>query len=127
MAFKLSQRSLDKLVGVHPDLVKVVHRAIEITAVDFAVICGMRTVAEQKILVELGKSTTMKSRHLTGHAVDLAAFVDGKINWTSAPYYKINSAMNIAAFENGVKIDWGGSWETFHDFGHWQLPKATYA
>lgn len=126
MAFHLSERSKQRLVGVHPDLIKVVHRAIELSAVDFAVICGLRTLHEQKILVDLGKSTTMKSRHLTGHAVDLAAIVDGKANWMSVPYYKINSAMNAAAFENGVKIEWGGDFVSFKDFDHWQLSKKDY-
>ena len=43
MAFKLSQRSLDRLEGFKPDLVNVVKRAIELTTVDFGVIEGVRT------------------------------------------------------------------------------------
>ena len=81
MSFKLSQRSLDKLEGVHPDMVKCVKSAIEYTKVDFGVICGMRSESEQKELVAKGASKTMRSKHLTGHAVDLMAYVGSRASW----------------------------------------------
>lgn len=110
MSFKLSKRSLSHLEGVDSDLVKVVHRAIEITSVDFGVIEGLRTVEEQKALVESGASKTMNSKHLTGHAVDLAAFIGPRISWELNLYDNIADAMKAAAIEHNVKIRWGAAW-----------------
>ena len=110
MAFKLSQRSLDRLEGVKPDLVNVVKRAIELTKVDFGVIEGLRTEERQKELVEKGASQTMKSKHLTGDAVDLMAYLDGKACWEIPVYEPIADAMKTAAIECGTEIRWGGAW-----------------
>ena len=93
----LGPRSRAKLRGVHPDLVKVVERAIEITLVDFTVLEGLRTAARQQALVDAGASQTLKSRHLTGHAVDLGAWVDDKVDWSWPLYPKIADAMKTAA------------------------------
>ena len=119
--FKLSQRSIRRLEGVDSRLVAVVKRAINLTDVDFAVIEGLRTIERQKKLVEAGASHTMNSKHLTGHAVDLGAYVDGRIRWDWPLYYKINDAMQEAAEELGIGITWGGSWKTFKDGPHFQL------
>jgi peptidoglycan L-alanyl-D-glutamate endopeptidase CwlK len=121
MTFKLSQRSKDKLKDVDSRLVKVVERAIEITEIDFAVTEGFRTVQRQKELVSKGFSQTLKSKHLTGHAVDLAAFVDGKVNWDKPFYYKIADAMKKAAEEQQVAIRWGGDFKSFFDGPHFEL------
>ena len=126
MPFKLSARSLSKLKGVHPDLVKVVHRAIELTPVDFGVTEGLRSVARQRQLVAAGASRTMKSRHLTGHAVDVVAYVGGKVAWDWPLYGRIAEAMKAAATELGVPIEWGGDWRSFKDGPHFQLPSAAY-
>ena len=108
--FVLGKRSLDNLKGVHPDLVRVVHRAIELTEVDFSVIEGVRTQARQRQLLKQGATKTMNSRHLTGHAVDIAPIVDGKISWDFNYYYPLAKAMAQAATELGVPIRWGGAW-----------------
>jgi peptidoglycan L-alanyl-D-glutamate endopeptidase CwlK len=92
MSFKLSQRSLDKLEGVHPDMVKCVKSAIEYTKVDFGVICGMRTEAEQRELVDKGASQTMASKHLEGLAVDLMAYVGSRASWELNLYDDIADA-----------------------------------
>ena len=126
MTFKLSKRSLNNLVGVHPDLVLVTLRALELSPVDFSVIDGVRTIEEQKRLYDSGASQTMKSRHLTGHAVDLVAWADGKMNWKAGLFFKINAAFSIAAQEHKIMLEWGGDWETFKDYGHWQLSKKAY-
>jgi len=126
MTFRLSQRSLDRLKGVHPDLVKVVEKAIEITDVDFAVTEGLRTEEKQRQLVLKGASTTMRSRHLTGHAVDLAAILDGEIRWDWGLYDKLAQAMKRAAYDLKVPIEWGGDWKTFKDGPHFQLPWREY-
>lgn len=124
--FKLGAKSLQKLTGVHPDLVKVLKRAIQITPVDFAVIEGLRTVQRQKQLLAAGASKTMQSRHITGHAVDIAPYVDGDIRWDWPLYRKIAPAVKQAAKEVGVPIEWGGDWIRFKDGPHWQLPRRKY-
>ena len=126
MTFKLSQKSIDRLSGVHQDLVDVVKRAIEISEVDFAVLEGVRSVARQEQLVKAGASQTMKSRHLTGHAVDLGAYVNGSVRWDWPLYDKIALAMKAAAIEKQVAIEWGGDWRTFKDGPHFQLTWEEY-
>lgn len=124
--FSLSQRSRDKLAGVHPDLVRVVERAIELTEIDFVVTEGLRTVERQKQLVAAGASATMNSRHITGHAVDVAALVAGEVRWDWPLYAKIARAFGLAAMELGVKIVWGGSWASFKDGPHFELDRSVY-
>lgn len=126
MTFALGQRSLDRLNGVHPDLVKVVKRAIQLTPIDFTVTEGLRTVERQKQLVAAGASQTMKSRHITGHAVDLAALIDGEVRWDWPLYAKIAKAMKDAAAELGVAIEWGGDWKSLKDGPHFQLTWKAY-
>lgn len=126
MAFVLSKRSLQRLEGVHPDLVKVVKRAIQLTSVDFTVLEGLRTLERQKQLVAAGASKTMNSRHLTGHAVDLGAYVADEVRWDWPLYHQIAAAVKRAAAEVGVPIEWGGDWRTFKDGPHFQLPFASY-
>ena len=126
MGYVLGSKSLAKLKGVHPDLVKVLKRAIQITPVDFAVIEGIRTVERQKQLLAAGASKTMQSRHITGHAVDIAPYVDGDIRWDWPLYRKIAPAVKQAAKEVGVPIEWSGDWIRFKDGPHWQLPRRKY-
>jgi len=123
MSYILGSRSKQKLEGVHSDLVKVVERAIEITEQDFSVIEGMRTIERQKKLLADGKSTTMNSRHLTGHAVDLAPY---PMSWDWKYFYPIADAMKEAAEELDVKIVWGGDWKSFPDGPHFQLDWGAY-
>lgn len=126
MSFRLSNRSLSRLDGVHTHLVEVVMEAIRRTEVDFAVLEGLRTLDRQKQLVASGASTTMNSRHLTGHAVDLGAWVDGEIRWDWPLYYKIADAMFEAAEHTGVDLEWGGHWKSFPDGPHFQLSWKSY-
>ena len=115
MAFKLSQRSLDRLEGVHPDLVAVVKEAINLTRVDFGLTCGLRTVEEQEKLVAAGKSQTMNSKHLPqedgySHAVDLVAYFGSNVSWELNVYDNICDAMAEAARQIGCAIKWGAAW-----------------
>lgn len=126
MGYKLGLRSLNNLRGVHPDLVKVVKRAIELSEVDFTVIEGLRSQARQKELFAKGATTTMRSRHLTGHAVDIVPYVGGTIRWDWPLFDPIAKAMKQAASEIGVPIEWGGDWVSFKDGPHWQLPHRKY-
>ena len=124
--FALGPRSRARLQGVNPDLVKVVERAIKLSEVDFTVIEGLRTLERQRKLVDSGASQTMKSRHLTGHAVDLAAWVDDQVDWSWPLYDKIAAAMKQASAQVNVPIEWGGSWTSFRDGPHFQLPWKQY-
>jgi peptidoglycan L-alanyl-D-glutamate endopeptidase CwlK len=126
MTYNLSKKSRDRLAGVHPDLVKVVERAIEITEIDFAVLEGVRSKTRQEQLVKAGASQTMRSRHLTGHAVDLGAYVAGSVRWDWPLYHKLAVAVKQAAAELQIPIEWGGDWTTFKDGPHWQLPWKDY-
>ncbi len=125
MSFRLSRRSLDRLQGVHPDLVRVVQRAIRITPIDFVVLEGLRTEARQRELVAAGASRTMRSRHLTGHAVDIAPWV-GTVRWDWPLFDQLAPAIKQAASEEGVPVTWGGDWRTFKDGPHWELPRSKY-
>lgn len=111
MTFSLGAKSLAELNGVHPDLVRVVKRAIEITAVDFTVQDGIRTIEEQKRFVAQGFSRTMKSKHLEGCAVDLVPWIDGKPRWWWPQIYQVAAAMRDAAREQGIVIRWGVVWD----------------
>lgn len=126
MGYRLGTRSKQRLEGLHPDLVAVVERAIQITRIDFTVLEGMRTLDRQKKLVERGASTTLNSRHLTGHAVDLGAYVDGGVRWDWPLYHKIADAMKQAALELKVDMEWGGDWKSFPDGPHYQLSWKSY-
>lgn len=126
MSIILSERSLSRLDGVHADLVRVVKRAAATSNIDFTVLEGLRTLERQKTLVARGASKTMKSRHLTGHAVDLAPFVDGQVVWAWPLYHKLAVIVKAAAKDENVPIEWGGDWRSFKDGPHWQLPWGTY-
>jgi peptidoglycan L-alanyl-D-glutamate endopeptidase CwlK len=124
--FIFSLRSKNNLRGVHPDLQRVVARALEITPVDFMIVQGLRSFAEQKKLMIAGATKTLKSRHLTGHAVDVGAIVGGKYRADWPLYEKIAVAMKQAAKELGVDIVWGGDWAGFRDGPHFELYREKY-
>jgi peptidoglycan L-alanyl-D-glutamate endopeptidase CwlK len=126
MPFQLGPRSRKNLVGVHTDLVRVVELAIARTPIDFVVIEGLRTLERQRELVAMGASRTLLSRHLTGHAVDLAAIFEGRISWRAELYRTLAPWVKAAAAELAVPIEWGGDWRRFVDMPHWQLPARVY-
>ena len=119
----LNERSRARLDGVHPDLVRVVERAAEIAPDGFIVTEGLRSLARQKELVAKGASRTLKSRHLDGHAVDLA---DLKADYKMADMRKIGATMKLAAADLGIALEWGGDWKSFVDTPHFQLPWKEY-
>lgn len=121
--YQLGAKSNKRLEGVHPDLVAVVRKAIEISEQDFTVLEGLRSIERQKELVASGKSTTMNSRHLTGHAVDISPW---PISWDWDYFYPIAEAMKEAAKELNVDIEWGGDWKRFPDGPHFQLSWKDY-
>lgn len=120
----LTPRDIQRMAGVHADLVRVVTKAREYAA--FIVTEGMRTVSRQRELVAAGASQTMASRHLTGHAVDLAALVAGGVRWDWPLYHDLAQAMKRAAAEEQVAIVCGADWVKFRDGPHFELDRARY-
>ena len=123
-----SQRSLTSLNGVHPDLRRVIDRALEDSPLDFAVIEGLRTKDRQEKLVASGASQTMNSRHLTGHAVDLLPLdpTTGRGEFAWPLYDQLGPAVKTAARREGVPIVWGGDWTRFKDGPHFELDRRVY-
>lgn len=132
----LDDRSLRRLVGVHPDLVAVVKEAAA-NADDeaFIVTEGPRTYQRQLELFTAKKSKTMNSRHLTGHAVDLACWYDrdadrvvdvDELSWKFSDYQKLAALVKEVAARLGVPIVWGGDWTTLKDGPHFELDRKTY-
>jgi peptidoglycan L-alanyl-D-glutamate endopeptidase CwlK len=147
---KISTVSERRLRGVHPDLVRVVRR----TAKDWKdpetgwiITCGVRTIAEQRVLVAKGASRTMRSRHIPAankfsHAVDFACTIKGVPKWDWSLYVRLANAVKAAAIAEKVPVEWGGTWaalnsvngaitakmlhKSFPDGPHFQLPWSSY-
>lgn len=126
MPFKFSNSSERELGGVHPDLVRVMRRAINESPIDFRVMEGLRSLAQQKVNVEKGVSKTLKSKHLTGHAVDVVPLIDGEVSWAWPVYHKLAPVIKAAARKEGVSVTWGGDWRSFKDGPHWELDPRKY-
>lgn len=150
-AFTFGKRSLERLKGVHPDLVWLAREALRESSQDFTVIEGLRTVARQRELVAVGASQTMDSRHITGHAIDCAAWV-GEVRWDAGLYYPIAAAFQRASKALSIPVRWGGCWlrldttdktpnvlvaeyvasrraagrKAFVDMPHFELPQGVY-
>ena len=125
--YRLSNRSIENLERVHPDLVACVVLAMyQHTEIDFMVIEGLRTEDQQRIYFEEGVTWTMNSKHLlqkdgTAHAVDLAPIIDGAVPWNDwSKFEQLNKAMVKAAEQVGTLISWGGNWK-YKDGPHFQL------
>ena len=127
MTWKFSQRSEERLTDIHPDLIKVTRLALSLSLVDFVVIEGRRSRARQRALMAIGASLTQRSRHITGHAVDLAPWIEKAVPWDDwSAFEQVASAMKQAAGELGVPLQWGGDWESFRDGPHFELPREAY-
>lgn len=132
MSFAFGARSRSRLASVHPDLQRVLLRAIGVSAIDFTILEGLRTIERQRLLFAQGATRTMRSRHLPhpadglSRAVDVAPFVDGEVRWDWPLYYRLATIIKNAAAKEHVLVDWGGDWRTFKDGPHWQLPWSDY-
>lgn len=126
MSFRLSSRSRARMKGVHPDLIAVVEAAIVLSPVDFMVTEGLRNPKRQAALVKAGASRTLNSRHITGHAVDVAALVDGQVRWDWPLYPRIAAAFKAAATRLGVTVVWGGDWPRLRDGPQFELDRRRY-
>ena len=118
MTFKLSQRSLDRMEGVDTRLVAVAKAAIGHTKTDFGVICGLRTIGEQRELVAKGASKTMKSKHIEGRALDLMAYIGSRGSWELNLYDDLADAVKQGAIDVGVPVRWGAAWH-IDDIREW--------
>lgn len=128
MKYKFSNRSLNNLKEVHPDLVACVVLSLYVFSdIDFAVIEGSRTIERQRVLFNSGNSKTMNSKHLIqsdgfSHAVDLVPWVNGTIPWDDWNAFKrVSNAMNRSSKYLDIDIIWGGDWKNFKDGPHFQL------
>jgi len=124
--FAFGERSKKNLTGVHPDLVKVATKALELSQIDFTVTEGLRTKERQAQLMAAGASKTMHSRHITGHAIDIAPIIAGEVRWDWPPFQELAKAFKLAAKELGVPIVWGGDWVSFKDGPHFELDRRKY-
>lgn len=126
MAFRLSVLSRARLKGIHPDLVKVVELALTYTPLDFMITEGLRSLERQRKLKAAGASQTLNSRHITGHAIDFAVLVGGKVRWDWPLYPQVADAFKRAAKELNVPIIWGGDWKSLRDGPHIELDRRKY-
>lgn len=126
MSFAFGTRSQKRLEGVHPDLVRVMKLAISRSPLDFTILEGVRTLAKQKEYMAAGATRTMNSRHLTGHAVDIAPYLNGQVRWDWPLYHQLAKVVKQAAVDLQVPIAWGGDWRSFKDGPHWELPWKAY-
>lgn len=135
MSFNLNPRSLERLKGVHPDLVRVITAAAATAPADleFIVTEGPRSVEQQRLNVQHGASETMKSRHIPSCnacglacAVDLAYVINGTARWDWPLYARLAQYVKATATKLGVPIEWGGDWTRLRDGPHFQLPWTQY-
>jgi len=123
---KYSQRSLNNMRGIHPDLRRVIDRALQDSPLDFVVIEGLRTQDRQRQLVASGASRTMNSRHITGHAVDLMPIGPNGPAFDWPLYDQLGPAVKEAADKEGIALNWGGDWKSFRDGPHFELDRTAY-
>ena len=124
--FRFSKRSAKNLAGVHPDLVAVIALGLSRSNIDFGITEGLRSRERQRELVQKGASQTMNSRHLTGHAVDVVAYVNGSVRWDWPLYESISKFVKAAADDLNIPITWGGDWKTLRDGPHFELDRNEY-
>lgn len=133
--YKFSDRSLEKLKGVHPKLIEFAERLIKISPYDFCITQGVRTVEQQQKLYAQGRTTPgkivtncdgikHKSNHQVkndglGYAFDIAILIDNKINWDKKYYIEIGKVAEELMKE--YRVEWGGNWKSFKDYPHWEL------
>jgi peptidoglycan L-alanyl-D-glutamate endopeptidase CwlK len=127
MTWIFTQRSEERLNDIHPELTKIVRLALSLSPLDFVVIEGRRSRARQRALMAIGASRTQRSRHITGHAVDLGPWINGAIPWDDwKAFEQVARAMKQAAWQLNIPLTWGGDWVNFRDGPHFELPREAY-
>ena len=122
-SFQFSRRSQAQLRTLDPRLQAVARHALRLSRVDFTIISARRTIAEQRRLVAAGKSQTMRSRHLTGHALDFVPLdpTTGKGRFDRALAIEVAAAFMDAGVALNTPVKWGGMWQNFEDIPHIEL------
>ncbi len=124
---RFSQRSIDNLKGVHPDLITVARVALARSPVDFGITEGVRTAERQQELFRAGSSRMeFGGRHVSGHAIDVFAWVDNGVTWEWEYYEQLAEVFKSVAAELGIPLNWGGDWRTLKDGVHFELDRGTY-
>ena len=122
MSFKLGRASKRNLIGVHPNMIRLVEECIKITPVDFTILPtgGLRTTTAQMKLFKSGaseldgrnkKSTHQKQSDGFGHAADLVPYVAGSPRWEWPLIYPIAARMAHLSKKLDIDIKWGGVWD----------------
>lgn len=125
--YVLNQRSEHNLQEVHPDLIRIVRLALNLSPIEFRVIEGVRTESRQRAMVTQGSSQTLNSRHLTGHAIDIVPWVNSTVPWSDwGAFNSVAQSMKEAAEILRIKLIWGGDWKTIKDGPHFELSREAY-
>jgi hypothetical protein len=118
--YVFSQRSITNLNEVDPKLQAVATCALQHSPVDFVVVDGGRTPEEHQSNLANGKSWIKRSKHQDGLAIDVAAYIKGKITYDPLPYYDIAKSFKFCSTELNTPITWGGDWRV-KDLMHFEL------
>ena len=125
MARVFSTKSRSRLRGVHPDLVRVLEAALDISAQDFSILEGVRTPKRQADLYAQGRTKpgkivtwTLKSNHFAdpsdgyGRAVDFHPHPSDFEGPSAFPKHcAIIAAILAAAIALGVPVRFGADWD----------------
>lgn len=142
--YKLSNRSLDRLKGVHPALVDLLTFAIKSSPYDFGIpqYGGLRTEKDQKELYAKGRTdfsthqrpvtyvdgVNKKSNHQAkndgyGYAFDIYIYIheSKSASWDVNKLSLVaNHLIDIARLK-GINLEWGGNWSRFKDYPHFEM------
>ena len=138
--YNLSKRSLDTMVGVNSDLVKVIKEAITNSPFDFMITQGVRTAKYQNELYQQGRTVrglkvtnadgyTRKSNHQMkidgfGYAIDFVILNGKTLDWdTESKYEAVARHILETGHKLGIALEWGGNWK-FIDYPHIQIAGA---
>lgn len=136
--YKFSKRSRDNLSTASINLQKLFNEVIK--EVDCTVICGHRSPEEQFELFKKGRENknfkwvvvdkskvvtnidgrAKKSNHnyLPSRAVDVVPY---PLDWNDiAAFKKLGEVVKRKAKELGIKISWGGDWQSLKDYPHYE-------
>ncbi|MFA5299697.1 MAG: M15 family metallopeptidase [Lutibacter sp.] len=126
--FELSKKSLKHLEGVEPSLIDFIKECIKDSPHDFGIpeSGGVRTPEHQHSLYLGGFSLcdgyNRKSKHQTGKAFDIYAYVNGKASWNTAYLTQIGQHIKKKAQDLNFPIVWGGDFKKFKDLPHYEMP-----
>jgi peptidoglycan L-alanyl-D-glutamate endopeptidase CwlK len=127
---KFSKRSQDNLNSVKPELIKLFTEVLALGIFDISITEGLRSQERQQELLDANLSKTLNSKHLTGDAVDVAIYKNGRIDYKDTlAYYVLAGVVYTIAKQQGIRIRWGGNWDrdsdfndnTFNDLVHFEL------